>query len=98
VRGIPSVVLTSDECFEFLPGFDAKATCSAWRESQDLLAAHLYAEHVTDTNSGHFIQGENPELVIDSVREVAEAARKKTCALEAKNHGQCVKVSKHARR
>ncbi len=77
VRGIPSVVLTSDKCHEWLPGFDAQATCSAWREAHDLLAAHLDAEHITDTDSGHAIQMENPELVIDSVREVAEAARKK---------------------
>jgi pimeloyl-ACP methyl ester carboxylesterase len=99
VRGIPSVVLSSDKCFELLPGFDAKATCQAWREAQDLLAAHLDAEHITDTHSAHFIQGENPELVIDSVREVVEAAgKKKSCALGFKNHGQCVKAEKHARR
>jgi hypothetical protein len=46
-------------------------------EAQDLLAAHLDAGHITHTNSGHFIQGENPELVIASVREVVAAARKK---------------------
>ena len=97
VRGIPSVVLTSDECFEFLPGFDAKATCSGWRESQDLLAAHLDAEHITRTDSGHAIQIENPELVIASVREVVEGAgKKKSCALGFKNHGQCVKTVRHA--
>lgn len=99
VRGIPSVVLTSDECFELLPDAGgAERQCQAWQEAQDLLAALLDAEHITHTDSGHAIQAENPELVIDSVREVAEAARKKTCALEAKNHGQCVKVLKHARR
>ena len=49
----------------------------AWLEGQDLLAAHLDAGHITHTNSGHFIQGENPELVIASVREVVAAARKK---------------------
>src|SRR5215208_2542441 len=86
---IPAVVLTSDQCWFILPGFDAKATCSAWREAQGLLAAHLDAKHITDTNSGHFIQGENPKLVIASVRKVAETARKETCALGPKKHGKC---------
>jgi len=96
VRGIPSVVLTSDKCFELLPD---ERTCQAWREAQDLLAAHLDAEHITRTDSGHPIQIENPELVIDSVREVVEAAgKKKSCALGFKNHGQCVKAVRHARR
>jgi hypothetical protein len=89
VGEIPAVVLTSDQCFEFVPGFGAKATCSAWREAQDLLAAHIDAKHITDTNSGHFIQGENPKLVIASVRKVVGAARKKVCALGSKKHGKC---------
>ena len=91
VRGIPSVVLSADECWFILPGF-AKATCSAWLEAQDRLATLLDAEHITNTHSGHFIQGENPELVIDSVRKVIGAARKKACAIGARNHGQCVKA------
>jgi pimeloyl-ACP methyl ester carboxylesterase len=95
VRGIPSVVLSSDECFELLPG---ETTCQAWREAQDLLAAQLDAEHITRTDSSHLIQVENPELVIASVREVVEAAgKKKSCALGFKNHGQCVKALRHAR-
>jgi hypothetical protein len=98
VSGIPSVVLSADKCWFVFPGFDAKATCSAWREAQDLLAAHLDAKHITDTDSGHFIQGENPKLVVASVHKVVEAARKKSCALGVKNHGQCVKADKHARR
>ena len=75
VRGIPAVVLSADKCWFVFPGFDAKATCSAWLEAQDQLAAHLNAKHVTHTESGHFIQGENPRLVIREIREVVEAAR-----------------------
>ena len=89
VGEIPAVVLSSDQCFAFVPGFDAKETCSAWREAQDLLAAHIDAKHITDTKSDHFIQGENPKLVIASVRKVVEAARKKACALGSKKHGKC---------
>src|SRR5215212_577908 len=97
VGEIPTVVLTSDQCFEFVPGSDTKATCSAWREAQDLLAAHLDAKHITDTDSSHFIQGENPKLVVASVRKVVDAARKKSRALGVKNHGQCIKAEKQAR-
>jgi pimeloyl-ACP methyl ester carboxylesterase len=75
VGGFPAVVLSSDECWFVFPGFDAKETCSAWNAAQDLLAAHLDAEHITHTNSGHFIQGENPKLVIRQIREVVGAAR-----------------------
>ena len=95
VHGIPAVVLSADECWFVFPGFDAKETCSAWNAAQDQLAAHLDAEHVTDTNSGHFIQGENPKLVIGTVREVVGAARNKGCALGVKNHGRCIKTLKH---
>jgi pimeloyl-ACP methyl ester carboxylesterase len=98
VDEIPAFVLTSDKCFAFVPGAEAEATCSAWREAQDLLATLLDANHITHTKSGHFIQGENPQLVIHSVRKVVEAARKNTCALGVKNHGQCIKAEKHARR
>jgi pimeloyl-ACP methyl ester carboxylesterase len=76
VRGIPAVVLSSDKCWFEFPRFDAEETCSAWNSAQNLLVSHIDAEHITDTNSGHFIQGENPELVIGTVREVVGAARK----------------------
>jgi hypothetical protein len=33
------------------------------------------ARHITDTHSGHYIHQEQPQLVIDSIREVVDAAR-----------------------
>jgi pimeloyl-ACP methyl ester carboxylesterase len=76
VGEIPAVVLTSDKCFEFVPGAGgAKATCSAWRAAQDQLATLLDAKHITDTNGGHFIQGEQPQLVIDAIRQVVDTVR-----------------------
>jgi pimeloyl-ACP methyl ester carboxylesterase len=66
VGEIPAVVLSSDKCWLTFPGADAadaKATCPAWRAAQDQLATLLNAKHITDTNSGHFIQGEQPQLV-----------------------------------
>jgi pimeloyl-ACP methyl ester carboxylesterase len=62
----------------------------------DLVSQVPGARHITDTDSGHYIHQENPQLVIASVREVVEAARKKACTLEFKNHGQCIKAEKHA--
>jgi alpha/beta hydrolase fold len=98
---IPPVVLSADKCWFTFPGDDAaeaEATCSAWLAAQDQLAEFLGAKHITDTNSAHFIQGEQPKLVIHSVRKVVRATRKNACALGVKNHGQCVKAEKHARR
>lgn len=71
MRSVPSVVLTSDACFELLPN---ESTCQAWPEAQNLLVAHLDAEHITRTASDHPIQIRNPELVLDSVRQVVKAA------------------------
>jgi pimeloyl-ACP methyl ester carboxylesterase len=56
------------------------------------------ARFIDDPNSTHYIHQVQPQLVIDSVREVVEAARKKSCALDIKNHGQCVKADKQAQR
>ena len=33
------------------------------------------AKHITNTNSGHEIHKEQPQLVIDAIREVVDAVR-----------------------
>lgn len=76
VRAIPVVVLSSDEPFDF--GAGGPETWPAWGAAQDGVASLLNAWHVSHTNSGHFIQGEQPLLVINAIRKVVEAARK-TC-------------------
>jgi len=73
VRAIPVVVLTSDKRFDF--GAGGAETWPAWRTAQDRLAKLLNAKHVSDTNSGHPIQMEQPRLVVDAIREVVEGAR-----------------------
>ncbi len=73
VRAIPVVVLTSDKRFDF--GAGGAETWPAWRTAQERLAKLLDAKHVGDTNSGHVIQMEQPQLVIDAIREVVEAVR-----------------------
>jgi hypothetical protein len=64
----------------------------------DLVSQVPGAKHITKTHSGHYIHKERPKLVTYWVRQVVEAARKKACTLEFKNHGQCIKALKHARR
>ena len=73
VRPMPVVVLTSDKRFDF--GAGGTETWPAWRIAQDRLAKILDAKHVSDTNSGHVIQMEQPQLVIDAIRQVVEAVR-----------------------
>ncbi len=66
---VPAVVLTADHPFDFGVGTDP-GTWHAWLAAQDRLAAELAAEHVTDTDSGHYIAGERPALVVEAVRRV----------------------------
>jgi hypothetical protein len=49
-------------------------TDTAQKKAQDRLAKLLpNAKHITNTNSGHEIHKEQPQLVIDAIREVVEA-------------------------
>jgi hypothetical protein len=76
IRQVPVVLLTSDRRFDF--GAGGAETWLAWRTAQDHLAKLLNAKHVSETNSGHAIQMEQPRLVIDSIREVVDAVRDRT--------------------
>ena len=73
IPAMPVVVLTSDKRFDF--GAGGAETWPAWRTAQDHLAKVLNAKHVSDTNSGHAIQMEQPQLVIDAIRENVNAVR-----------------------
>jgi hypothetical protein len=106
-KPIPLIVLSSDEPYDLTPFVDDGTLPADMAEqfAKDLFQAARAelvsqvpgARHITDTESGHYIHQEQPQLVIGSVREVVEAARKKACTLEFKNHGQCIKAVKHAR-
>ena len=51
-------------------------TDAAQKQAQARLAILVQnAQHITDTNSGHEIHKEQPQLVIDAIREVVEAVR-----------------------
>ncbi len=69
VGDIPVVVLTSDKPFDFGVGLDA---FPEWQRAADLLAAQLKADHVTQTDSGHYIPIENADLVASSIKKVIE--------------------------
>ncbi len=59
-----------------MSGFTADALWAAQLAAQDLLPAKFArAEHVTATDSDHYIQVGNPQLVIDSIREVVDEVR-----------------------
>src|SRR5262245_61289469 len=73
VHPMPIVVLTSDKRFDF--GAGGPETWEAWRSAHDRLAKLLNAKHVSDTNSGHAIQMEQPQVVVDAIRQVVEAVR-----------------------
>ena len=72
-KKIPTVVLTSDKPIDFLGIGDAPTYHPHWVEAQDLLARSLGGNQVTNTDSGHFIQTENPALVIAQTKTVVGA-------------------------
>jgi pimeloyl-ACP methyl ester carboxylesterase len=58
------------------PDFPWDAFDTVWQELQDELAALTPgARHVIATKSGHYIQVEQPELVIEAIRQVVEGVR-----------------------
>lgn len=90
LKPMPLVVLSADHPWgPLVPGFIADGTLPpdippdfgyvtdrAAKASQASLAASVPgARHVTETDSGHEIHKEQPQLVIDSIRDVVEAVR-----------------------
>jgi len=73
IHPMPIVVLTSDKRFDF--GAGGPETWGAWRSAHDRLAKLLNAKHISETNSGHTIQMEQPQLVVDAIRQVVEEVR-----------------------
>jgi pimeloyl-ACP methyl ester carboxylesterase len=69
-KKVPTVVLTSDKPIDFLGIGDAPTYHPHWVQAQFLLARSLGGKQVTNTDSGHFIQTENPSLVIAQTKTV----------------------------
>lgn len=72
---IPAVVLSSDTPFDYLGIGDAQAHWPEWLEAHAQLAASLGATHITQTHSGHFVENENPALVLEQICAVVSPVR-----------------------
>jgi len=80
LRPLPLVVLCHGRPFQLPPtlpaGFSAAAYERAWRAAQNGLARlEPGTPHIIATASGHYIQLQQPELVIRAVRQVVQKAR-----------------------
>jgi pimeloyl-ACP methyl ester carboxylesterase len=83
-RPIPIIVLTSDKPYDFkdlaakgalpsdAPENFAPIVFQAHLNGQKYLTDQLNAKQITNTQAGHYIQTEQPKLVIDMVREVVD--------------------------
>lgn len=109
LKPMPFILFMSDEAFDFTPFLEDGTLpmtpeeaeqfrillYNAWHDANsDLVSEVPGARFIDDPQSGHYIHQVQPQLVIDSVREVVQAASKKSCALGVKNHGQCVKATR----
>jgi pimeloyl-ACP methyl ester carboxylesterase len=88
VPPVPTIVLTADRpqltpeelaAGQLPAGVDQEFADALWAAqlaAQDELAKKFPgAEHITNTNSTHYIQLDNPQLVTDSIRRVVDADR-----------------------
>jgi pimeloyl-ACP methyl ester carboxylesterase len=88
VPQVPTIVLTADRpqltaevlaSGQFPAGVDQEFADALWAAqlaAQDELAKKFPgAEHITNTNSTHYIHNEQPQLVVDSIRQVVDADR-----------------------
>lgn len=77
---VPAVELSADKPWRFdrLPPESDTATMvnfDDWTTAQNLLAADLDADHVTETHSGHHIYLYSPALVVNAIRTVVDEVR-----------------------
>jgi len=81
LRPMPLFVLTQGQPFDLspwqpLPVDFPGGLNKAWHAAQDGLAALApNAKHKTATKSSHYIQAQEPQLVIDAIKQVVEAVR-----------------------
>jgi pimeloyl-ACP methyl ester carboxylesterase len=72
---LSALVLTADKPWDLQVG-NSGSTWPAWLAAQDRLAGELHARHITDTDSGHGINVEQPQLLSNSIREVVDQTRR----------------------
>ena len=89
LRPIPLFVLTAGQPFDLsplqpLPADFPAAFNKAWHTGQDALATLApNAKHIIATKSGHDIQGQEPQLVIDAIKQVVEVVRNRSARTPA---------------
>jgi CubicO group peptidase (beta-lactamase class C family)/pimeloyl-ACP methyl ester carboxylesterase len=90
LRPIPLFVLTAGQPVDFsslrpLPADFPAAYNEAWHTAQDALAKLApNAKHTIATKSGHYIQSQEPQLVIDAIKQVVEAVRTRSARTPAR--------------
>jgi pimeloyl-ACP methyl ester carboxylesterase len=89
LKQMPLIVLSADKPYDTVPLAEDGTLPLTVKEAKEfgkllfqavldaranLVSQVPGARHITDTDSGHYIHQEQPQLVIDSVREVVDAA------------------------
>jgi len=72
---IPSLIASGALPPDTPPDFGYVIDAAQKPAQEDLAKLVPNAEHITETNSGHDIHNEQPQLVIDAIRQVVDAAR-----------------------
>ncbi len=76
LRPLPVVVLSRVLPFDLPPDLPVEAIEEEWTAGQNELAALAPGDrHVMATESGHYVQLDQPQLVIAAIRDVVEAVR-----------------------
>jgi pimeloyl-ACP methyl ester carboxylesterase len=76
LRPLPLIVLTHGRPMNWPPGYPAAALEAVWLRQQEKLAALVPdGRLVVAEQSGHFIPGDQPELVIAAIQQVVAAVR-----------------------
>ena len=76
LRPLPLVVLTHGLPWDWPLGYPSAALEALWQPLQENLAALVPdGRLVVAEQSGHFIPGDQRELVIDAIQQVVEAVR-----------------------
>ncbi len=81
LRPMPLFILTQGQPFDLspwqpLPADFPEALNKAWHTAQDALATLApNAKHKIATKSSHYIQAQEPQLVVDAIKQVVEAVR-----------------------
>jgi pimeloyl-ACP methyl ester carboxylesterase len=76
LRALPLVVLTHGHPWDWPPDYPADELEAIWTPLQEQLAALVPDSRlVVAKQSGHFIPGDQPELVIAAIRDVVDAVR-----------------------